>query len=86
MSKKAMLAWEQPIKSIKHVPALDIRYLTEKQKDILWQHLKNKHPSVATDIKMMMQDSIVQDLINMSGASLVIKGKYVPNKLAKYMQ
>jgi len=68
-------------------PLIIVNQLSKEDKDLLWVHLKEKHPKKAKSLVTAMSDPFVKmimDKKNGLSALLAIELKYVPEHLKKY--
>jgi hypothetical protein len=77
----------QQFKASSYSPVIILSHLSEKDKESLWEHLKDNHPNKARGLVSTMSDPFVKILIDKDkglGALLAIEMKYVPEHLKKY--
>ena len=74
-------------KASSYSPVIIISFLSEEDKESLWEHLKNNHPRKARGLVSAMTDPLVKMLMDQEkglSALLAIELKYVPEHLKKY--
>jgi len=77
----------QQFKVSSYSPVIIIGFLSEEDKESLWEHLKDNHPQKARELVSTMLDPFVKMFMDKEkglGALLVIELKYVPEHLKKY--
>ena len=78
--------WPTPLPAGKYEPSLVISSLTPEEKQILWKHLKNKHPEKAKAVVELMSDPVVLSMIDTFDASLAIESMFVPGCLLSKLE
>lgn len=62
-------------------PRLCVSDLTQDEKKLLWDHLRESHPAIAHELASIAKDPLVKELINGFGAGFCIQKKYTPEVL-----
>ncbi len=77
----------QQFKASSYSPVIIIALLSEGDKELLWEHLKEYHPQKARGLVSAMSDPFVKIIMDKEkglSALLAIELKYVPEHLKKY--
>ena len=77
----------QQFKVSSYSPVIIISFLSEEDKESLWEYLKDNHPQKARGLISAMSDPFVKLLMDKEkglSALLAIELKYVPEHFKKY--
>jgi hypothetical protein len=73
--------WPESFPVAPTIKSINISALARDEKKLVWDHLLDCHPKKAEEIKLLMSDQIVLDLMAELGGEILLEVKYLSNGL-----